>query len=302
MGFGRDLHGMRSDGTEFPVEIGLNPVRTDEGLFVLGAIVDISERKRLESAQRELNEELERRVRKRTEELARSNDALEKSNVELQQFAYIASHDLQAPLRAIIGFSQLLRKRYEGRLDAEADGLIARISDGVTRMQTLINDLLTYARIESRSRPFEVCDMNDVFADAMGLLDSSISDSVATITRDRLPRVSGDRPQLVQLLQNLIGNAVKYHGDEPPRVHVGVERSGDRWIVSVKDNGIGIDPKHHERIFEIFRRLHTAHAYPGTGIGLAVCRRIVARHGGSIWVESTPGHGSIFHFTLREAV
>ncbi len=239
----------------------------------------------------QLTATLEQRVQDRTA-------ALEASNIELQQFAYIASHDLQTPLRGIAGFSQFLQQEYQGRLDETADGYLVRIIEGTKRMQTLIKDLLSYSRIDSRSRPFEPTNLNEVVEDAVTILDSSIQDSGGTVTRDELPTVAADRSQLVQLLQNLIGNALKYHGDQTPRVHVSAENGGHEWTISVRDNGIGIEDKHHERIFEIFRRLHTQTEYPGTGIGLAVCRRIVQRHNGRIWVESEPGRGSTFRFTV----
>jgi signal transduction histidine kinase len=250
-----------------------------------------------------VNQQLQRRaeeLEKRTAELDRANEALEQSNVELQQFAYIASHDLQSPLRAIAGFAQFLQQDYQGQLDEKADEDIERIVAGCKRMQTMINDLLRYSRVESRSRPFEPTDLNEVFDDMVVILASSIQDSGGEVTRGELPTVTGDRSQLSQLFQNLIGNGLKYHGDHPPCVNVSAENSGNEWTVAVHDNGIGIGAKHHERIFEIFRRLHTEDQYPGTGIGLAVCRRIINRHGGKIWLESEPGEGSTFYFSIPE--
>jgi PAS domain S-box-containing protein len=233
-------------------------------------------------------------------ELTRSKDALERSNVELAQFAYIASHDLQTPLRNISGFVQLLKKNYAEKLDEQAKDWIRRTIQSSEQMHTLIQDVLEYSRVDSRARPFEAVSLREVFNDSVGLLEASIRDADGEITCDELPTVMGDRSQLVQLLQNLIGNGLKYHGEKPPHIHVSARRDGSEWIVSTRDNGIGIAPKHYKRVFEIFKRLHNQLEYPGSGIGLAVCRRVVHRHGGKIWVESESGHGSTFNFTIPQ--
>jgi light-regulated signal transduction histidine kinase (bacteriophytochrome) len=230
-------------------------------------------------------------LRQRTEELARSN-------AELEQFAYVASHDLQEPLRMVSSYTQLLEQRYEDLLDARAKKYIYYAVDGANRMQTLITDLLSYSRVGSRAQPLAITDSHSALGEAIRNLSSSIAETQALVTTDDLPIVCADRSQVVQLFQNLIGNAIKFRGTQSPRVHVSAERSGEDWVFSVRDNGIGIEAKYFERIFVIFQRLHSREEYPGTGIGLALCKRIVERHGGKIWVESEPGRGSAFLFSL----
>ena len=239
-----------------------------------------------------------RELAKKTAELGRLNGELDRSNKELAQFAYVASHDLQEPLRMVSSYTQLLSRRYKGRLDASADEFIAFAVDGASRMQTLINDLLAYSRVGTRGKEFEATDCEAAFDQALANLKTAIEECSAVVTHGPLPTMMADRMQIGQLLQNLIGNAVKYRGAEPPQVHVSATRSGNEWVFSVRDNGIGIDPQFAERIFVVFQRLHTRDEYPGTGIGLAICKKIVERHGGRIWVESQVGSGATFYFTV----
>ncbi|MEX0612710.1 MAG: ATP-binding protein [Pirellulales bacterium] len=240
-------------------------------------------------------------IRRRDDELERSNNELMQSNDELRQFAFVASHDLQEPLRSITSFCNLLKDDYAGRLDRQADEYIKWIVQGSARMRALITGLLSYSRVSKDEQlVFDSVDLLEVMQDALANLQSSIQEAGAEVTWGDLPTVRGIRVQLVQLLQNLIGNGILYRSGERPRIHIEAERVGDHWDFSVSDNGIGIAPEHHQQIFEIFKRLHNRSRYPGTGIGLAVCKKIVHRHGGQICVESQLGKGSCFRFTIYE--
>lgn len=259
---------------------------------VLGVVLnshDVTVRREAETQIRILNAELEQRL-----------VDLRRSNEELQQFAYVASHDLQEPLRMVASYLQLLERRYKGRLDSDADEFIAFAVDGATRMKQLINGLLAYSRVGTQGHPFVPVDCGVVLGHTLMTLQGAIRDYGAEVSHDPLPTVMGDETQLVQLFQNLVANALKFHGEEPPRVHVSARRRDTEWLFSVRDNGIGIERQYAERIFVIFQRLHGRSVYPGTGIGLAVCKKIVDRHGGRIWVESTSGEGATFYFTIPD--
>jgi light-regulated signal transduction histidine kinase (bacteriophytochrome) len=226
---------------------------------------------------------------------------LERSNAELEQFAYVASHDLSEPLRMISGFTQLLAQRYRGRLDGDADEFIAYVVDGVERMQALINDLLEYSRVGRRTWRREPVDVGAVVEDTLRALRPAIEEAGASVDVGPLPTLPADAVQLGQVFLNLIGNAIKFRGEEPPRVRVSAQQVRGGWRFEVADNGIGIEPRHGERIFKMFQRLHARDSYAGTGIGLAISKKIVERHGGRIWVEAGEGGGSRFLFTVAEA-
>lgn len=240
----------------------------------------------------------QRRLESFNAELKEHTQGLARSNEELEQFAYVASHDLQEPLRMVASYTQLLAKRYKGKLDSDADEFIAYAVDGATRMKELINGLLAYSRLSSQGNSLEPSDCSAIFDQVPANLQAAVRESEAVVTRDALPTVMGDALQLGQLFQNLVGNAIKFHGEDPPRVHVSAERKDKEWLFSVRDNGIGMDTQYADRIFVIFQRLHSGTEYPGAGIGLAICKKIVDRHGGRIWVESKPGKGATFYFTI----
>lgn len=288
MGIDLDLYIRRSDGYEFPVDISLGPMQLESDFVILAVIRDITESRKAEAA-----------LKESAERLRQTLVNLERSNKDLELFAYVASHDLQEPLRMISSYLQLLARRYQDKLDQGAREFIDYAVDGATRMQRLISDLLDYSRVGTRGRPLAPTDFNVLLEETIANLSMAIKESQAVITHDELPVVLADESQMIRLLQNLIGNALKFRKrDAPPRIHVSARREGSEWVFSVRDNGIGIDPRFADRVFMIFQRLHTGEEYPGTGMGLAICKRIVERHGGRIWVESKPGVGSTFYFSL----
>jgi PAS domain S-box-containing protein len=287
------------DGSVAWYEARAEPV--PEGIFVLS--MEITERKKAEEhkqglleKEKQLSEELQQQMKYEKELI----NKLKTSNKELEQFAYVASHDLQEPLRMVASFSQLLESRYKDQIDEDADDYIEFIVEGANRMKKLIDDLLAFSRLNTEAKEFKLTDTNSALDDVLVNLNPTIMENNAQITHDPLPIIKVDSSQIRQLFQNLITNAIKFHGDEPPKIHISAEETGKEWLFSVSDNGIGIDSNHLEKIFNVFNRLHTREEYEGTGIGLAICKRIVERHGGKIWVESEPGKGSTFYFTLSK--
>ena len=273
---------MRANGEIFPVEFTTR-IQTIGGETVMLIVLrDITERKRVEESLEQFKQDLIR------------------SNKDLELFAYAISHDLQEPLRMVASYVELIEKRYKNQLDAEADEFIDFAVDGAHRMQDMIQGLLELSRVDTRGKPLAPTDTQNVLEQASANLQVAIETSGLIITNEPLPTLDADEAQLVQLFQNLIGNAIKFKSEDKPNVHIKAERNEKGWLFSVRDNGIGLDLEHAGRIFQIFQRLHTQEEYPGAGMGLAICKRIVERHDGRIWVESEPGEGATFYFTLPE--
>jgi len=272
----------RKDGSEFSVELTLSAVRSDADM-ITHHVLEFSDNTEFHHAREELI--------RRTKELSRSNH-------ELEQFAYVASHDLQEPLRMVASYTQLIAQRYQGKLDADADEFIGYAVDGATRMQAIINDLLVLSRVGTRNTAFALVDSKVALDKALANLRLVIGETDARIICGSLPTLNADGSQLIQLFQNLIGNALKFRGDHSPCVEIGAERQDEEWVFHVHDNGIGIAPEYFERIFLMFQRLHSKREYPGTGIGLTICKKIVERHSGRIWVASEQGKDTTFYFSI----
>ncbi|MBS1934863.1 MAG: PAS domain-containing protein, partial [Bacteroidetes bacterium] len=285
--------GIRKDEKEFPVEISFRPIRMEEGLLISAAIRNITEKKLLEKQIMEININLEKKVTLRTNEL-------ERKNKELEQFAYVASHDLQEPLRTTTGFAELIRQKYLGKIDADADKYISYIIQSSDRMKTLIKDLLDYSRIGRETQAKKI-NCNELLCEVVADLDGLIKESHAEIDATELPTILGYPTEIKQLFQNLISNAIKFRQkDIAPRIKIAAEKNEQHWLFSFSDNGIGIEEKYLSRIFVIFQRLHTRTEYEGSGIGLANCKKIAELHNGRIWAESEPGKGSTFYCSIHE--
>ncbi|MCE5266494.1 MAG: PAS domain S-box protein [Planctomycetaceae bacterium] len=297
---GIETQRVRKDGRTIDVALSLSPMRDSAGQIggVSTVARDITDRKRAEAELMRHQLHLEELVKLRTSELEQAAEELARSNRDLEQFASVASHDLQEPLRTVSGFVQLLQKKYRDRLDAEANTFIKQATAGVKRMEALIKDLLAFARVGAHRRESVPTDVGAALRQALDNLHESIQETGTEVTHSELPAVHADASQLGQLFQNLLGNALKFRSQAPPKIHVDACREGDYWRFSVRDNGIGIDPKFQGQVFDVFRRLHAGTRYEGTGIGLAICKKIVESHGGRIWVESELGQGATFNFTL----
>jgi signal transduction histidine kinase/CheY-like chemotaxis protein len=289
---GIELHAFPEGREPFQAEFSFSPLQTEDGVVVTCSIRDITERKKTEERIRELNTNLEERVLERTEALMRSNE-------ELQQFAYIASHDLQEPLRTVSIYAQLLAKRYRDKLGEDAGQFIRFIVEGSERMEKLIHDLLDFSRVDARGADFFTrMNCEEALDDAVGNLRTLIEENGAELTHGPLPWITGDPVQLTRLFQNLVVNSIKYRSEEPPCIDISAQSRPREWLFSVRDNGIGIDPQYSEKIFGIFRCLQPRDKSSGSGMGLAICRKIVSRHEGRIWVESALGKGATFYFTI----
>ncbi|WEK34196.1 MAG: ATP-binding protein [Candidatus Pseudobacter hemicellulosilyticus] len=293
--WGIEVFGKDRSGREFPAEIRFSPLQSEDGLLITAAIRDVTEKKRMEQEIREANSSLEKKVQQRTIELERKNE-------ELAHFAYVASHDLQEPLRTTSGFVDLLRKQYYSQLDENANRYLDFISQSSDRMKILIHDLLDYSRI-GREKQLETVDCNQLLQEVQADLTLGIRETNASISLDTLPAVTGYRTELKQLFQNLVSNSLKFRQPGvPPAIGISAEKENGHWKFSVRDNGIGIEPVNQDKVFIIFKRLHKRSEYEGSGIGLAHCKKIVELHGGQIWVDSIPGQGSTFSFTLVETL